>query len=162
MNFGKIIGDIIGKSGGNILESVGNTVDKFIQTKEEKDAAKVELQKLVNEHVEKMTALAASEAEAYLKDVADARDREMQIATSDKAPLINKVITPVLAVGAILLSFILFYVILFKELGAEKDIIIYVLGAITAMVGQIFSYYFGSSSGSKQKAEQLDSLMKSK
>ena len=35
---------------GQVVESVVNVVDKFVQTKEEKDAANLELQKVLNSH----------------------------------------------------------------------------------------------------------------
>ena len=49
---------------------------------------------------------------------------------------------------------------MFKPVGAEKDIIIYVLGVLSAICTQVVSYYFGSSQGSAQKQTQIDKLMK--
>ena len=49
-----------------------------------------------------------AELELRLKDTDSARDREVQISTSDKAPLLNKIVTPVLALGVIGLTFVLF------------------------------------------------------
>ena len=95
-------------------------------------------------------------AELDAKDRASARDREIQISTSEKAPLINKIVTPVLALGVVSLAFALFGVLLFIEVKPEaKDILIYVLGVLSAAVTQILSYYFGSSQGSKDKSELL-------
>jgi hypothetical protein len=87
-----------------------------------------------------------------MQDIADARAREVSIVTSDSAPLINKIIGPCLAIIVISLTFILFYMVMFKKItSVEKDILIYVLGALTSYVGMVLSYYFGSSSGSKSK-----------
>lgn len=95
------------------------------------------------------------------KDRASARDRETKIATDDKAPLINKIVTPVLALGVVFLAFALFGVLLFIEVKPEaKDILIYVLGVLSAAVTQILSYYFGSSQGSKDKSELLKDQQK--
>ena len=95
------------------------------------------------------------------KDRASARDRETKIATDDKAPLINKIVTPVLALGVVSLAFALFGVLLFIEVKPEaKDILIYVLGVLSAAVTQILSYYFGSSQGSKDKSELLKDQQK--
>lgn len=100
-------------------------------------------------------------AELDAKDRADARNREIQIATSDKAPLINKVVTPVIALGVITLSFILFAILIFIDVKPEaKDILIYVLGVLSAAVTQILSYYFGSSQGSKDKDDKLKEALK--
>jgi len=104
-----------------------------------------------------------AELEASVKDMASARDREIRIATSEAAPLLNKIVTPVLALGTVSLSFVLFAVILFVPVDqASKDIIIYVLGALTSAVMMILGYYFGSSVGSKEKSQQLDEIMEKK
>ena len=145
---------------GQVVESVANVVDKFVQTKEEKDAANLELQKVLNSHLEVMEQEATKQLEVHQKEMDSARNREIQIATADKAPLLNKIVTPVLALIVILLTFILFYVLMFKQVGNEKDIIIYVLGVLSAVCTQIVSYYFGSSQGSAQKQTQIDKLMK--
>lgn len=104
-----------------------------------------------------------AELEARLKDTDSARDREVAIATSDKAPLLNKIVTPVLALSILLLTFVLFGVVMFDNSPVEatrKDILIYVLGVLSAIASQIVSYYFGSSQSSKDKTEALKEAMK--
>ena len=102
----------------------------------------------------------------FAKEVEDresARQRESEVASSEFAPLINKIITPILAIGTILLSFLLFYIVAFDTsvfTNANKDIIIYILGVLSAIDTQIIGYYFGSSSGSVQKTATLESLIK--
>lgn len=103
------------------------------------------------------------ELDMRLKDVDSARDREVQIATSDKVPLINKVVTPILALSILLLTFVLFSIVMFDNTPVEssrKDILIYILGVLSAISTQIVSYYFGSSQGSKEKSDQLREAMK--
>lgn len=107
--------------------------------------------------------LGLQELELRLKDTDSARDREVQIATSDKAPLLNKIVTPVLALGLLTLTFILFGIVMFDNTPVEssrKDILIYILGVLSAISTQIVSYYFGSSQGSKEKTEQLKEALK--
>jgi len=145
---------------GQVVESVANVVDKFVQTKEEKDAANLELQKVINSHLEVMEQEATKQLEVQQKEMDSARNREIQIATADKAPLLNKIITPILALSVIALTFVLFYILMFKPVGAEKDIIIYVLGVLSAVCTQVISYYFGSSQGSAQKQTQIDKMIK--
>ena len=104
-----------------------------------------------------------AELEMRLKDTGAAREREVAIATSDKAPLLNKVVTPVLALSILLLTLILFGVVMFDNTPVEssrKDILIYILGVLSAISTQIVSYYFGSSQGSKEKSEQLKEALK--
>ena len=101
------------------------------------------------------------ELEAQFKDIDSARNREAQIATSEAAPLLNKIITPILALSITGLSFVLFGVIIFMEVTPQaKDILIYVLGVLSALVTQVASYYFGSSMGSKDKSEELRKVLK--
>jgi hypothetical protein len=101
-----------------------------------------------------------AELEANVKEMQSARDREVQIATSAAAPYINKVVTPILALGTVSLTFILFGVIIFVDVDTDsKDILIYVLGALTSAVTMVLGYYFGSSAGSKEKSTQIDELL---
>ena len=144
---------------GEIVDKVAGAVDRFVQTKEEKDAVNLEIRKVVSEELKAMEAEHTKQLEVYQKEMDSARNREIQVATSEKAPLINKIVTPLIAMGVILLTFILFYVLMFKQVGNEKDIIIYVLGVLSAISTQIISYYFGSSQGSAQKQKQLDKLI---
>ena len=104
-----------------------------------------------------------AQLESHVKEMQSARDREIQIATSDAAPMLNKIVTPVLALGTVGLTFILFGVIIFVDVDAEsKDILIYVLGALTSAVTMVLGYYFGSSAGSKEKSAQIDELLEKK
>ncbi len=143
-----------------VIDSVSNVVDKFVQTKEEKAEAQLELQKVINSHLEVMEQEATKQLEIQQKEMESARNREIQIAVADKAPLINKIVTPILALSVVALTFILFYILMFKQVGNEKDIIIYVLGVLSAVCTQVISYYFGSSQGSAQKQSQIDKFLK--
>jgi hypothetical protein len=132
------------------------------------DMAKVQMAQM--EHEEELLRLRIeenkldlAELELRLKDTDSAREREVAIATSDKAPLLNKIVTPVLALSILLLTFVLFGVVMFDNTPVEtsrKDILIYVLGVLSAIATQIVSYYFGSSAGSKEKTEQLKEALK--
>ena len=132
------------------------------------DMAKVQIAAM--EHEEELMRLRLeadkldlAELELRLKDVDSARDRETAIATNKDAPLLNKVITPILALGIVTLTFVLFAIVMFDETpvdASRKDILIYVLGVLSAIATQIVSYYFGSSQGSKDKSDQLKEALK--
>ncbi len=132
------------------------------------DLAKIQIAQM--EHEEELMRLRIeddkldlAELQMLLKDTNDARQREVQIANSDKAPLLNKIVTPVLALSILLLTFVLFGVVMFNDTPVEasrKDILIYILGVLSAIASQIVSYYFGSSQGSKDKSDQLKGAMK--
>jgi hypothetical protein len=104
-----------------------------------------------------------AELESHVKEMDSARKREIEIATSAAAPILNKIVTPILALGTVGLTFILFAVIIFVDVDANsKDILIYVLGALTSAVTMVLGYYFGSSAGSKEKSQQLDEILEKK
>jgi hypothetical protein len=104
-----------------------------------------------------------AELEFQAKEMDSARDREVQIATSEFAPTLNKIVTPLLALGTVALTFMLYAVIIFVDVDEQsKDILIYVLGALTSAVTMVLGYYFGSSAGSKEKSKQLDDLLEKK
>jgi hypothetical protein len=132
------------------------------------DLAKIQIAQM--EHEEELLKLRLeedkldlAELELRLKDTDSAREREVQISTSDKAPLLNKIVTPVLALSILLLTFVLFGVVMFDDSPVEasrKDILIYILGVLSAIASQIVSYYFGSSQSSKDKTDALKEAIK--
>lgn len=98
-----------------------------------------------------------------LKDTDSARNREIAVATSKDAPLLNKVITPILALSILLITLVLFSIVMFQDApldSSRKDVLIYILGVLSAISTQIVSYYFGSSQGSKDKSEALEKAIK--
>lgn len=138
----------------SILNIGGKLIDKLIPDPEAQAKAQMELAKMAQEG--ELTKIANE-----VKDRSDARNRELQIATSNAAPMLNKLVTPILALGSVILSFSLFAVLIFIDVKAEaKDILIYILGVLSAAVTQILSYYFGSSSGQADKEEKLKELTK--
>lgn len=157
--FSGIIAKFTGQKAADIITSVGDVVDKFVQTPEEKAKAMQDITNAVNNHMENMAELQTAELEMELKDNDSARNREIAIATSEKSPKLNKIVTPVLAISLIALTFVMFYSVMFKHLGAEKDIVIYVLGVLSAITTQVVSYYFGSSSSSQRKQDQIETMI---
>jgi hypothetical protein len=137
------------------LLSIGEKVlDKVIPDPNAKAEAQAKLMEMAQKGQ-------LAELEAMGKEMESARNREIQIATSDAAPLLNKIVTPVLALGTVGLTFILFGVIIFTDVDADsKDILIYVLGALTSAVTMVLGYYFGSSAGSKEKDSKIKDLIK--
>jgi hypothetical protein len=137
------------------LLSIGEKVlDKVIPD----PAAKAEAQAKLMEMAQKGQ---LAELEFQAKEMDSARQREMQIATSEFAPTLNKIVTPILALGTVALTFMLYAVIIFVDVDEQsKDILIYVLGALTSAVTMVLGYYFGSSAGSKEKDQKIKDLMK--
>lgn len=147
------------------LEIGGKLIDRLWPNPEQAAEAKLKLVEMQqNGELARMT----NDTEIFKAEVDDrksARDREAQVAASDTAPMVSKLIVPVLAAGVLLLTFGLFYVVVFQS-GAidptRKDIVIYVLGVLSAISTQVVSYYFGSSKGSVDKSNVLDHLVANK
>ena len=141
---------------GAILSIGEKVLDKVLPDPEAKAKAQASLMEMAQKGQ-------LAELEAMGKEMESARNREIQIATSEFAPMLSKIVTPVLALGTVSLTFILFGVIIFVDVDAEsKDILIYVLGALTSAVTMVLGYYFGSSAGSKEKSQQLDEILDKK
>lgn len=149
-------------SGGaeKLVSSVGGVLDNLITSKEEKETLKLELTKEINRNIEALQADATKQLELELKDMADARGREVQIANSEHAPLINKIITPVLSLLILGSCFLMWYIIMFKDIPKEKETLVAgIVGSLTTISMGVVGYYFGSSAGSAAKQKQLDTIM---
>jgi len=134
--------------------SIGEKVlDKVVPDPEAKAKAQATLMEMAQKGQ-------LAELEAMTKEMDSARKREIEIATSEFAPMLNKIVTPILALGTVALTFILYAIIIFTDVDEQsKDILIYVLGALTSAVTMVLGYYFGSSAGSKEKSQQIDEIL---
>ena len=109
----------------------------------------------------KLAEIRLEEIRAHYAEMDSARQREIAVASSSNVPMLNKLVTPVLALGVVGLSFILFAILIFVDVQDNaKDILIYILGVLSAAVTQILGYYFGSSQGSKDKEDKLKGFVK--
>ena len=139
---------------GAILSIGEKVLDKVMPDPEAKAKAQATLMEMAQQGQ-------LAELEAMGKEMESARNREVQIATSEFAPMLNKIVTPILALGTVALTFILYGIIIFTDVNEQsKDILIYVLGALTSAVTMVLGYYFGSSAGSKEKDSKIKDLMK--
>ena len=156
-----IIAKVASSSAGDIVNSVVNAVDTFVQTPEEKAQARQAIEAEINRHTESMAETMNKELELTLKDNDSARSREIQIATSHDAPKLNKMITPILALMIVGLTFAMWWAVLYKEFRNDnKDVVLFVLGSLSTMSAGVVAYYFGSSSSSKTKQETIERLLK--
>lgn len=146
------------------LEVGGKLLDRFMPDPAQKAAAQLELAKMAQTGELAVMTNETETVKAYLADTNSARDREARIATSESAPYINKVIGPCLAIAILGGALILFLCMIFgvdETFGtAQKEIMLYILGVISAMCTQVVSYYFGSSRGDAAKDQHLRELMK--
>ena len=100
-------------------------------------------------------------AKLEVQDRDSARQAYAQVATSEHATKLDKVVVPVLALGVVGLAFTLIGVLMFVNTPQDQQqIIIFALGFITSAAGQVLSFYFGSSQGSKDKAKEIEGMLK--
>jgi len=90
------------------------------------------------------------------KDVTVAREHEVKITEEAKSSWLQKNVAPILAIISVSATLILFYFLVFTKLDPSVEkIVLYILGVLSTILSQVYSYYFGSSAGSKAKQEQL-------
>jgi hypothetical protein len=82
-------------------------------------------------------------------DAADrdsARKNEVALATSDQVPVLNKSVTPILAIIIVIAWGLIQYHLLTHVVPTEmREIIIRVLGTLDGALVMVLSYYFGAS-----------------
>lgn len=150
-------------SGGanTLVDSVGKVLDNVITTKEEKMQLDLEMRKSEMQFQLDMKKLSNEEQQMILGDISSARQREVQMMTSENATRLNRNLMPIMALGTIILVLSLFFVLVFTPTiihSESKEIVMYILGVLSAVLTQVYSYYFGSSAGSADKSKTLASL----
>lgn len=137
------IGSIFGLSGTpsasdvqSAIESSKLTGDQIVQLRDAENAFKVRLRELD-----------IDEKKLDVDDRSSARQRE--IAVKDKAPIVLG-LTAVLGFFGILVAL---FVVPIPD--GTKELLLILLGALAAIVTQVYNYYFGSSAGSAAKNEHL-------
>ena len=90
-----------------------------------------------------------------------ARQAYATVATSEHATKLDKSVVPLLALGTVTLAFGFIGILIFKDVPVDQQqMVIFALGFITSSAGQVLSFYFGSSQGSKDKTKEIEGLMK--
>lgn len=155
--------DLFAGGANTLVDSVGKVLDNVITTKEEKMQLDNEFRKSEMQYQLEMRKMSLEEQQAILGDMSNARNREIQIVTSSESTKLNKNLMPFMALGTIIVVLALFFVLIFtptviKE--QSKDVIIYILGVLSAVLSQVYSYYFGSSAGSAAKQKTIEGMGK--
>jgi hypothetical protein len=148
------ITDLFSSGAETLVDSVGKVLDNVVTTREEKMQLDNEIRKSEMQFQIEMRRLSIDERKLIIEDTGNARNREIEISRSENATKLSKNVTPYLALGTVVLAFILFYIMIFKPDAISeksKEIVLYILGILSAILVQVYSYYFGSSSGSAAK-----------
>ncbi|MDP2888488.1 MAG: hypothetical protein Q8P34_05900 [Bacteroidota bacterium] len=149
------ISDLFSGGANTLVDSVGKVLDNVITTKEEKMQLENEIRKSEMQFQLDLKRLSNEEQQMMLGDISSARQREVQVQTSEKASWMAKNIQHAIAAGTTLITLLFFYILIFKPesiTSESKDIVLYILGVLSAILTQVYSYYFGSSAGSAAKS----------
>ena len=147
----------------SLVEAVGDAIDKNFTSDEEKKAIEAEIAKATMQYEVEMKTLGIEETKAYLADAHSAREHQSRVQESEHASWLAKNVHPLLAVCIIGLTFFMYFWIIGGSIeklaqNGTKDIVIYILGALTTISTQVAAYYFGSSQGSKDKQKAMESI----
>lgn len=113
------------------------------------------------EMVLKLKELDLEYAKLEAADRDSARKAYAAVATSEYATKLDKAVVPILALGVVGLAFALIAVLMFVNTPQDQQqLIIFALGFITSAAGQVLSFYFGSSQGSKDKNKEIQEMLK--
>jgi len=94
----------------------------------------------------KLKQLEIEKFKAVLADKDSARNREATIATSEKAPLLNKLISPALALIVVTAWVGIQFTLINSTVPQEmRELVARVLGTLDGALMVILSYYFGAS-----------------
>ena len=157
------ITDLFSGGAGKLVDSVGNVLDKVVTTKGEIMQQELEMKKAELQYQLDTKRLGVEEQKNVLQDVDSARQRSTAVETNVNASSLSKNIGSYLAITTTLLTFVLFYIVIFRNetIKAEvKDVVIYVLGVLSTILTQVFSFYFGSSQGSVDKSKIIEGMGK--
>lgn len=146
-----------------IATSVTDGLDKLFTSKEEKLAAQLKIEEQVNSHIEKMTELANTEVELYLKDTQSARDANVAIQNSDKASWLAKNVGYILdlflgAIWGSITIFIIAKALKLVDSSADMTAVLSIYGTVTAVFMMSMNFHRGTSKGSEDKSKELKEL----
>ena len=166
-----ILTDLFSSGASSLVTAVGDAIDKNVTSDEERKQLDNELAKSNMQYQVEMATLGLQETQANLADAASARENQSRVQEAEHASWMAKNVQPMLAIGIIGLTFFMYWYIIFSgdpkdsvlaQRPEMKDIIIYILGALTTIVTQVVSYFFGSSTGSADKSKTISSMMMKK
>jgi hypothetical protein len=162
------LSDLFSSGATSLVTAVGDALDKVTTSDEERKELDNELAKASMQYELQMATLGVQEKQIEMQDRDSARVNQSRVQESEHASWLAKNVQPVLAIAIIGLTFWMYWSIAFGSDSAKfkdaalKDLVIYILGALTTIVTQVVAYFFGSSSGSAAKSKTLDQMMAKK
>jgi len=144
-----ILTKIFGGKASDIVKTVLDGADKLFTSKEEKAQFELDKTKELNRNLEAMMVDATKQLEIEVQDRNGARARESEFV---KATGHIDWLMWFLAIAAIVIFGYLVWTLMTREVPAKNELlIVHTLGIVEGIIISIFSYYFGSSAGSRIK-----------
>jgi len=132
--------------GGNIVESVGKVADELVTSDEERMEKENEQQKTELNYKAKMRESDVKEQAIYLQDKQDAREMNSSLVASKDWLVRNtgSLMAWFIVLGTVALD----YMVVFNGLSEsvkDKEVLMFILGAMNTYTANVISFYFGSS-----------------
>jgi len=144
-----------------ILNIGGKLIDKLIPDQEAKAKAQLELATLAQNGELAQLQADLDRFKAEVEDRDSARKAHAEVATSANSTRLDKAVVPLLALGVVGLAFLLIAVLMFVDTpDNQQQLVIFALGFVTSAAGQVLSFYFGSSQGSKDKTKEMEGMIR--
>jgi len=132
-----------------LVDSIGNAIDRNITSKDEREKNNIELQKIITEQIREMEKLANEQFAKEVEDRTSARNRETEFVKATGH--IDYLMWALAIAGLGLLFFLVWHLVKTELPDKNKELIAHGVGIIEGVVISIYSYYFGSSAGSRIK-----------
>jgi len=149
-----ILGKITGNASGSLIKDIGDTVDRFVDTKGEKAERDIKIQELVDKHSEFIVSQANEIEKAYIADTENARNSNVKIQESINASWLAKNVGYLLDLIFTISFLIMLVVIIYKQVPTDNKELFYTgFGALASYVGTILGFHRGSSKSSEDKSK---------
>jgi len=135
-----------------LVDSVGKVLDNVITTKDELEAAKLKANEEINRHLETLQKEADEMEKSYLADTQNARTRETDFVKATGH--MDYIIWLLVIVSMAIFGFMVYSVIKGTVPTENRELIFHIFGIVEGFILSIFSYYFGSSAGSRLKDQR--------
>lgn len=157
------IGKLVGSKVIEGAEAIANIADKFIQTKEEKEAFQLELTKAKADIELKSSTLEKDIDEMYLKDTQDARNANARIQESENASRLSKNVGYILDITFTVAFIAMLFVIIYKAVPeTNKELFYTSFGLLGGYVSQILGFHRGTSQSSSDKQKVIENHINGK
>jgi uncharacterized membrane protein YkgB len=144
---------IFANKGAEIVNDVLKGADDLFTSKEEMEAKKIEFQKAIDDHISYMKAEANKELEMVLSDKQSAREMYKDSSSLQKVYAVTFLISYV----ALVITLLAMAGNVSKLPDYAQMLVSTIFGAMSTKVGTITDFLFGSSIGSKQKQQVIES-----